>query len=332
MKVAKKLRNSANERFSNEWLHCVMSPTQYLMLELGLLMACPVITICALSTTPSSNRDWETWKTIHGKKYNSKKTEALRKGIWLQNLKKIKEHNEQQNSTFMMVMNSFGDLTRKEFAELFHIDERKAVPVNNQTREPMKARHFYRIPVSVDWRTAGYVTPPKNQGQCNSCWAFSATGVLEGQLFKKTGKLITLSEQNLIDCSRSHGAFGCNGGWSLNAFEYVYENGGIEAESTYAYTAKEGKSCKYNTSESVVSVSSYKTLPYGDEEALTRAVAEIGPIAVVIDAGLESWQFYSSGEDSTSFPANHDISNCNRQSDFNRCFKWHLGGGSMGPY
>ncbi|XP_059494425.1 procathepsin L-like isoform X2 [Stegostoma tigrinum] len=277
-----------------------MKPTQYLTLEFCLLAAWSVITIYALTATPSSDIDWETWKTIHGKKYNSKKTEALRKGIWLENLRKIKEHNErQQNSTFMMVMNSFGDLTAKEFSQLFHAQERKAVLVNNQTRESTKARHSRRIPESVDWRTAGYVTSPKYQGQCYGCWAFSATGVLEGQLFKKTGKLIALSEQNLIDCSRSHGAFGCSGGWPLNAFDYVHENGGIEAGSTYAYTAKEGKSCKYNASNSVVSVSSYKTLPYGDEEALTRAVAEIGPIAVVIDAGLESWQFYSSAGDNT---------------------------------
>ncbi|XP_067871961.1 cathepsin K-like [Heterodontus francisci] len=273
-----------------------MSLSRYFMMELFLLMACVLITICASSTTPSSNEDWETWKTIHGKKYNSKKIESLRKGIWQNNLKKIKDHNDKQgNSTYIMVMNSFGDLTAKEFAQLFNTHGRKEVLVNNQTREGAKARRTHRLPENVDWRAAGYVTPPKNQGQCSSCWAFSATGVLEGQMFKKTGKLIALSEQNLIDCSRKYGTFGCNGGWSSSAFDYIRENGGIEAESTYAYTAKDGKSCKYNTSESVASVSSYQILPYGDEEALTRAVAEIGPIAVVIDAGLESWQFYSSG-------------------------------------
>lgn len=77
-----------------------------------------------------------------------------------------------------------------------------------------------------------------HQGQCGSCWAFSTTGVLEGQLFKKTGKLIHLSEQNLVDCAKHGGAFGCSGGWPLNAFKYIKKNGGIEASSTYPYTAK----------------------------------------------------------------------------------------------
>uniref|UniRef100_UPI00398EDD4F procathepsin L-like isoform X3 n=1 Tax=Pristiophorus japonicus TaxID=55135 RepID=UPI00398EDD4F len=212
-------------------------------MELCLLLACVLSTVCASSKTPSSTEDWETWKASCGKKYNSKKTESLRKGIWQNNLRKIKDHNDQQgNSTFIMVMNSFGDL-----------------------------------------------------GQCSSCWAFSATGVLEGQMFKKTGRLIALSEQNLIDCAQTVGTYGCSGGWASSAFDYISQSGGIEAAATYGYTAKGGESCKYDVSERVASIKSYEILPYSDEEALTRAVAEIGPVAVVIDASLASWQFYSSG-------------------------------------
>ncbi|XP_067824156.1 cathepsin K-like [Heptranchias perlo] len=273
-----------------------MSPSRYCLMELYLLVTCVLITVCASSTTPSSNEDWETWKAIHGKKYSSKKTESLRKEIWQNNLKNINAHNSMHgNSTYIMVMNSFGDLTEKEFAQFFNTQDRKEVAVNNQTQEETKARQAHHLPESVDWRTAGYVTSPKYQGRCSGCWAFSATGALEGQMFKKTGSLITLSEQNLIDCAKGHGTYGCNGGWASGAFDYIRDNGGIEAMSTYAYTAKDGESCKYCTSKSVASIMGYEMLPYGDEEALTRAVADIGPIAVVIDAGLKSWQFYSSG-------------------------------------
>uniref|UniRef100_UPI00398F3CB1 cathepsin K-like isoform X2 n=1 Tax=Pristiophorus japonicus TaxID=55135 RepID=UPI00398F3CB1 len=224
------------------------------------------------------------------------KTESLRKGIWQNNLRKIKDHNDQQgNSTFIMVMNSFGDLTEKEFSQLLYTHGTEEVLVNNQTQESPKGRRAHHLSESVDWRTAGYVTSPKYQGQCSSCWAFSATGVLEGQMFKKTGRLIALSEQNLIDCAQTVGTYGCSGGWASSAFDYISQSGGIEAAATYGYTAKGGESCKYDVSERVASIKSYEILPYSDEEALTRAVAEIGPVAVVIDASLASWQFYSSG-------------------------------------
>src|SRR5262249_15865431 len=99
---------------------------------------------------------------------------------------------------------------------------------------------------SIDWREKGAVTPVKNQGQCRSSWAFSATGALEGLVQIKTGSLHSFSEQDLVDCSRGFGNQGCNGGEPLFAFRYIHKNGGLPDESLYHYTGRDG-TCKHPT-------------------------------------------------------------------------------------
>ena len=237
---------------------------------------------------PVKDVSWIQWKMAHNKAYSHDGEETVRYMIWKDNERRIKAHNSKGGS-FFLKMNQFGDMTNTEF-KAFNglLSHRKA---NGTT---FLTPNFFTAPDSIDWTTKGYVTPVKDQGQCGSCWAFSTTGSLEGQNFTQTGKLVSISEQNLVDCSTSYGNEGCNGGLMDNAFTYIKENKGIDSEVSYPYTAQDGK-CAFKKSNVVASDTGFVDVPSGDENKLKDAVASIGPISVAIDASQESFQFYSSG-------------------------------------
>jgi cathepsin L len=118
-------------------------------------------------------------------------------------------------------MNQFGDLTPREFFKFVRSGLRMNSTTTKDGAKFFRDSSHFPLPKSVDWRTKGLVTPIKYQGSCGSCWAFSATGSLEGQTTKKTGKLTSLSEQQLVDCSDRFGNYGCRGGDMNNAFRYI---------------------------------------------------------------------------------------------------------------
>ena len=145
---------------------------------------------------------------------------------------------------------------------------------------------------SVDWRTKGAVTPVKNQGQCGSCWSFSTTGALEGAHFVKTGTLVSLSEQNLVDCSWLN--HGCNGGSMDLAFLYT-ESHKLETEAAYPYTAKSGLfACKYDKTKGEVGATTYTDVPKSSSSALKAAIAK-GPVSVAIEADKPVFHQYTGG-------------------------------------
>ena len=141
----------------------------------------------------------------------------------------------------------------------------------------------------------GVVTPVKNQGQCGSCWSFSATGAMECDYAIAHGILTSLSEQQLVDCSGAYGNDGCNGGWYYDAWNHVAKEG-VCTESSYSYTARDdtckASSCstKYNTLASGVD-----TKITADSDSILETAAANGCVSVAIEADQTAFQYHSSG-------------------------------------
>jgi cathepsin L len=228
---------------------------------------------------------WGAWKVQHGKTYRPDE-ETERFAIFQRNLDFVQKFNSEGHS-HTVGMNRFGDLTNEEYRKLY-----LAAPVNINYTPVEEA--VESVP-AIDWRTKGYVTAVKDQGQCGSCYSFSTTGAVEGAFFKKTGKLVSSSEQNIVDCSSKYGNDGCNGGLMTNSYQYIIASKGIDTEASYPYTAKQGKKCKFSSSNVGATISSFVNITTGSESALQQAAATIGPIAIAIDASQQSFQLYQSG-------------------------------------
>jgi len=151
------------------------------------------------------------------------------------------------------------------------------------------------LAVGVDWRTKNAVTPVKNQGSCGSCWSFATTGVIEGALSVSSGSLVSLSEQQMIDCSSNakYDNQGCNGGLMDNAYRYLLDAGGLTTEALYPYMSVQSK-CPSRLPAFAAKITSFVDLPMAREDLLTSA-ANLGPVAVAIEADTEVFQFYESG-------------------------------------
>jgi len=241
--------------------------------------------------------EWEGWKLLHQKNYSTFDEEKFRMKIFMENKQRIAKHNSRfhlGHHTYKLEMNHYGDLLPHEFQGVMNGYRQDLKKSSGLVGASYISPANVEIPKAVDWRPLGAVTPVKNQGQCGSCWSFSATGSLEGQHFRQTGKLVSLSEQNLIDCSTSYGNHGCNGGLMDFAFKYIKENGGIDTEQSYPYEAMDDD-CRYKKKDSGASDIGFVDIPQGDEDALKAALATVGPVSVAIDASQPSFQFYSEG-------------------------------------
>ena len=231
----------------------------------------------------------------HNKTYQNVNDMIEAFGRFNANIIKINSHNATFHG-YELGVNQFADLDIDQFNTLFKSG--KGCYESLELGSPCSkfVSDGKSLPDSVDWRTKGVVTPVKDQGQCGSCWSFSATGAQEGAWAIKTGELISLSEQELVDCSTSYGNMGCNGGLMDNAFEYIMDHG-LCAESEIPYTASDGD-CKTCVKPSVTASSCVDVTPRNQlhlKEAVSR-----GPVAVAIEADASIFQLYKSGVISSS--------------------------------
>jgi cathepsin L len=264
-----------------------------------------------------NNPGWTQFKSIHKKSYSSSIEEQTRFSLWSNNTNKIADHNlrySQGHESYTIGANQFSDLSFEEFTSKFTGSSHGVINGNHQKRNGVKSGSARTLPTSVDLRNTGYVGAVKNQGSCGSCWAFSAVAALEGAYYKKNGKSIILSEQNLVDCSSAYGNYGCNGGMPGNAFNYVIGNKGIDTSSSYPY-AGVTQSCRYNkatigTTETNWYIDASYGSVGGNEAWLQNSVATIGPISVAIYVN-NNFMYYTSGvyKDSTCMPGyiNHAV-------------------------
>jgi len=234
------------------------------------------------------------YKQKYNKMYEAEE-DLHRMKIWQYHVGYIAKHNSEADMghhTYRLGMNEFGDMSNAEFVSIMngYIMEMK-----NKSQDIFVPNSNIRdLPDEVDWRKQGYVTPVKNQGQCGSCWAFSSTGSLEGQTFKKTGKLTSLSESNLVDCSAKQGNKGCKGGLMDQAFTYIKVNNGLDTEAAYPYVPKT-RTCAFKSADVGATDTGFTDITSGSESDLQAAVASIGPISVAMDASHSSFQLYRSG-------------------------------------
>lgn len=246
----------------------------------------------AEGATPDYQVLFKDFQSTHNKVYSSAVEHQARFEIFKANVDYIHETNA-KNLSYKLDVNVFSDKTPDEFAGQFTGLEK---PDRLWGELPYLGRQKYSgkaLDASVDWVTKGAVTPVKNQGQCGSCWAFSTTGSLEGAQQIAGGHLVSLSEQQLVDCDKVDSA--CQGGLMDNGFKYAEANS-MCTEDSYPYKGVKGtceaSSCTVGIQKG--GVSGYHDVATDDEQALMEAVSK-GPVSIAIEADKSAFQSYRSG-------------------------------------
>ncbi|KAM7483400.1 hypothetical protein LguiB_007983 [Lonicera macranthoides] len=237
---------------------------------------------------------YERWRSHHTVSTNLDEKQR-RFNVFKANVRHVHNVNK-MDKPYKLKLNKFADLTNQEFTSVYagsKVNHYRMLRGNSHGNGTFMYENVVAVPPSIDWRKKGAVNAVKDQGQCGSCWAFSTIVGVEGINQIRTNKLVSLSEQELVDCDTSENE-GCNGGLMPLAYEFIQKKGGITTECNYPYNAQDG-SCDASKSNSPsVSIDGHENVPENDEDALLKAAAN-QPISVAMDAGGSDFQFYSEG-------------------------------------
>lgn len=243
------------------------------------------------------------YKSDYDREYGNKFEEYKARKNFGVALKMVEAHNSDSTSSFKMDLNKFADKDPQKLREITTNSKPqtpmtmmgRAVGVLNETKFPPG-------PASVDWRNSGCITPVKDQSYyCNSCYAFSGIAALEAQWCLKTGHLVTMSEQQVIDCSYNaiYGNWACDGGSQATAYINIQNSGGIESDVTYPYLETYEHTnrfpCTFNRSRAVAKTSGYWRIRPYKEAALANIIAIVGPVSAAMNGSTPSFWYYSSG-------------------------------------
>ncbi|KAJ6826896.1 oryzain gamma chain-like [Iris pallida] len=224
----------------------------------------------------------------HGKTYESVEEIKLRFGIFRESLDLVRSTNRKR-LPYRLGINKFADMSWEEF-------KASKLGAAQNCSATLKGNHQLTdvvLPETKDWRETGIVSPVKNQGHCGSCWTFSTTGSLEAAYTQATGKSISLSEQQLVDCAKAFNNFGCNGGLPSQAFEYIKYNGGLDTEQSYPYAGVNGI-CSFKPENVGVKVIDSVNITLGAEDELKHAVGVVRPVSVAFEV-VKGFKLYKGG-------------------------------------
>ncbi|KAL6637868.1 hypothetical protein ACP70R_025440 [Stipagrostis hirtigluma subsp. patula] len=236
----------------------------------------------------------ERWMAEHGRTYKDEAERARRLEIFRANAKRIDAFNAAGEHGHRLATNRFADLTDDEFRAARTGYRPPAAAAAASGRFRYENVSLADAPRSMDWRTMGAVTGVKDQGDCGCCWAFSAVAAVEGLTKIRTGRLMSLSEQELVDCDVDGDDQGCDGGLMDNAFQFIARRGGLAAESTYPYRGEDG-SCRSRAAAAVAaSIRGHEDVPPNNEGALMAAVSR-QPVSVAINGADFVFRFYDGG-------------------------------------